>query len=66
MMTVSLPRVVTLQEVCRTFHVSRQTVSAWVRAGTLPPPSRLGRRVYWRPEQIEAALRQGVGRKIAQ
>jgi predicted DNA-binding transcriptional regulator AlpA len=56
MQTATLPEVVTLQQLCERFEVTRQTINNWVQAEVLPPPVRLGRRVYWLPEQIERVL----------
>jgi excisionase family DNA binding protein len=52
------PRVLHLRDVCRLFGVNRHTIRRWCKNGTLPKPYRPGRRIYWKAEDIEAAMRE--------
>jgi predicted DNA-binding transcriptional regulator AlpA len=57
----------TMAEVCEFMGVTRLTIMKWVRMGAFPQPFRVGRRLYWRPidlEQVEMGrfgAKPGVG-----
>lgn len=46
-------------DVCRQLHTSRQTLRRWVHRGLLHP-SRLSRRLYFDPAEVERVLRSNV------
>ena len=47
------------KDVCRRLGTSRQTLNRWVQRGLLHP-SRLGRRNYYDPDEVEALLRSNI------
>jgi len=50
---VEIPaRLLNVDDICQLTGTARNTVRAWFKCGKLPPPVRIGRRYYWRPEQI--------------
>ncbi len=51
-------RLLTLRDMCQTFDVSRQTVWRWTRRGELLEPIRVGRRCYWRADDVTLWIRR--------
>lgn len=52
----------TTAEVAQLLRVSDQTVAAYLRAGKLPQPIRIGRRLLFRATDIEAHLARLQGK----
>jgi excisionase family DNA binding protein len=50
------PRLLTAAQVAARVAVSRRTLDRWIAAGTLPPPIRINRRLYWRLDDVNACL----------
>lgn len=48
----------TADDVARLLNVSARTVRSWRRSGRLPRPLTIGATIRWRPEAIEAWLRE--------
>ena len=46
----------TKDDVANVFDISLRTVENWLNAGLLPPPTKLGHRVYWHPGAFYAWL----------
>jgi predicted DNA-binding transcriptional regulator AlpA len=44
--------------------IHRNTLANWIREGLFPPPlmTGRGRHYVWRAQDVEAALRRGLGR----
>ena len=40
--------------------VSRQTLYRWVKAGILPPPTKINGRSYWKADDLEALAAKGA------
>jgi predicted DNA-binding transcriptional regulator AlpA len=51
------------KELQQLFVVSPQTVKRWIKNNLLPTPIKLGSRVMWPREQIEAILQTGRPRQ---
>lgn len=57
-----------LLSVARVQHLigaTDSTLRSWVRTGKIPPPMRLGGRLFWRPETIDEWLRSAEEKPIA-
>ena len=52
-------RMLRRSDLARIFGVSISGIQLWERAGRLPKPVRMGNRLFWRPEQIQAVLDAG-------
>lgn len=50
-------KLLTRQDAAEILGVTERTLNNLVHAGELPPPQRLGRRVYWLADEFEAFLR---------
>ena len=63
MTTVAVPDehrlLLTATEAARRCSCSVRTWRAWDRAGKTPPPIRIGRSLYWRPEELVAWVEAG-------
>lgn len=55
-MTVSAFRPLSKDDLAGVLGISIRTVENWVNDGTLPPPAKLGNRVYWHPNIFYAWL----------
>jgi excisionase family DNA binding protein len=51
----------TVEDICSHFRVSRSTAVLWARQGKLPPPRRIGRRMLWDRDRILALLADREG-----
>lgn len=62
---VTMQKFITIQAVAEVLAVSRSTICRWVAAGTMPAPTRIGRRlVRWPAATIEAWLLDGCPQAI--
>ncbi len=52
------PQYLTTNDLAAMFRVTIATVRAWVKAGRLPPPIRIGRSLRFDAEAVRAALAQ--------
>lgn len=48
----------TVEDMIAVLRVSRRTLDDYLAKNKLPKPFRIGRRVYWHRETVEAWLRQ--------
>jgi excisionase family DNA binding protein len=48
-------RLLSIDDVCNVFQITRPTVNSWSKAGILQE-HRIGRRVYYKQDEIDAAL----------
>lgn len=49
----TLPKLYGVAEMCEVFGICKATLFRWSRSGKLPPPVKLGNRMYWKPEAVE-------------
>jgi len=49
-------RPMTKADVSRVLGVCVRTIEGWVNSGEMPPPAKIGARVYWHPEVFYAWL----------
>jgi predicted DNA-binding transcriptional regulator AlpA len=54
--TQEIDRLMPVKEVASTFQVSRDTLANWTKRGILPPPVRMGGRIFWTASQIRDAV----------
>ena len=49
-----------LKQVCAAIGFKKTTVYKWINEGTFPPPVRIGSRVRWPSNEIEAWIREHI------
>lgn len=59
--TVSPTKQYTFNDLCERFRVSKPTVYEWIKGGLISPV-RLGGRVFFRAQDVEALMERGVRR----
>lgn len=59
--TVSTNKQYTFSDLSQRFRVSKPTIYEWIKAGLIGPV-RLGGRVYFRAQDVEALMERGVRR----
>ena len=47
-------KLITKEAAAELLSVSKRTIDNWIADGTLPPPTSIGRRVYWHPETFRS------------
>ncbi|WP_083518450.1 helix-turn-helix domain-containing protein [Dechloromonas denitrificans] len=52
--TLQPQKLVTKEAAAELLSVSKRTIDNWIADGTLPPPTSIGRRVYWHPEAFRS------------
>ena len=56
-MPSALPEtLLTIEEVCRTLAISSATVFRYVKAGTLPAPTKIGSATRWKRSSTDAVI----------
>lgn len=55
----------TKDDVAEVLGLSLRTVENWVNEGTLPPPKKLGNRVYWHPHVFYSWLERSLAADAA-
>lgn len=49
------------KEVCRCYSISRSTLWRRVKAGQIPPPTRINNQNYWLSEHIDEHISNVIG-----
>lgn len=57
--TVPTPLLLRAAEAARLCNVSSRTWRAWDATGQIPQPVRIGRAVFWRPDELRAWVAAG-------
>lgn len=47
-------KLITKEAAAELLSVSKRTIDNWIADGTLPPPTSIGRRVYWHPDAFRS------------
>jgi excisionase family DNA binding protein len=55
-MPKQLDPLVTVEELAEACHVVGKTIRQWVKAGKLPEPTKIGRRLLWQRSRVEKLL----------
>ena len=58
MITATTRRMWNLSETAEELGVSTKTIHKWLKAGIFPRPLRVGKVWRWKPEEIEAWMRE--------
>lgn len=59
-MSTTVDIFMTRAQVCVQLGICATSLDRWVARRWLPRPMHLGKRVYWRREQIEAVIERGI------
>jgi excisionase family DNA binding protein len=51
-----MEQMLTFNDVCKLFGVSRPTLYSWIKRGDIPNPIRMGRRMFFSPGSIRSAV----------
>lgn len=54
-----LPRTVGYRDLAKVLRVHPETIRRWAREGQIPAPRKIGRRVYWTPEDLRPLFADG-------
>ena len=61
---VGQPLLVRAQDAAALCSTSARTWRAWDVAGKIPAPIRIGRRVFWRPDELQAWVAAGCPDRV--
>jgi excisionase family DNA binding protein len=53
------PLLLTIPEAAAMLRVNERTWRTWLASGRIPQPIRIGRKVFWRPEDLKAWVAAG-------
>lgn len=57
--TQEMPLLLTIPEAAAMLRVKERTWRTWLASGRIPEPIRIGRKVFWRPDDLKAWVAAG-------